>query len=379
MQAFATQNCHHQAMTPDRPLTPPIEPMLARPTDETLDSFEAAAFEPKWDGFRCLAFHLPSGPILQGRGRSRGTAEFVDLSYAFPELVAALADATNVGAVIDGEIVVAVENRLDFAALSSRLRPRSHAGGESIRRLAEQLPATFLAFDLLAAGPSTMDLPYLERSHRLIELAGSWGGPVHLTPSTQDHVTAERWFREYESAGVDGLIIKPLEDPYQPGIRAQWKLKHRRSADVVVGGWRSKVGRDGSDVVGSLLLGLYDSDGVLHYIGGTAAFTDVARRDLVTALADSQLPAGAAHPWLDSGQARVPGGASRWGAASPWRPLVPELVAEVGYDQIQDGRFRHPASFIRWRPDRDARSCDLGQFPDPKPASIGQLLDWAAP
>jgi ATP-dependent DNA ligase len=362
------------------PLRPPIEPMLARPAEGSwLDRFEDAAFEPKWDGFRCLVFRTGTEVIIQGRGRSRSNDETVDLAYAFPELIGPIRSAVPPETVLDAEIVVQHDGRLDFGALSSRLRPRSEAGGASITRLAERLPATLLAFDLLAAGVSIMPQPFLQRRQQLEALATGWLDPLRLTPSTLDQATAADWFHRYEAAGVDGLIVKPLADPYQPGKRTQWKIKHQRTADTVVAGWRSKPAKDGSEVVASLLLGLHDEQGLLHYVGGTAAFTDQMRRELAAMLDPLQIGPGQDHPWISPRGNRVPGGGNRWSSGKAWHPLVPSLVAEVSYDQLEGSRFRHPAGFIRWRPDRGPDSCGFGQFPVPIPTPIGELLDWAAP
>lgn len=359
--------------------------MLAKPAlSASLDQFEAVAFEPKWDGFRCLAFHLSDGIVLQGRGRSRSSDPrrpevIVDLGYAFPEVVGAVAECTRVGTVLDAEIVVQVGGRLDFPALSSRLRPRADSGARTIAALSDRLPATLLAFDLLAQGTVLLDAPFAERRRRLQDLAPTWSRGLRLTPSTEDPRTAGGWFTDYESAGVDGLLVKPLGDPYQPGKRAQWKVKHRRTADLVVAGWRPQAAKDGVEVVGSLLLGAYDHDGLLHYLGGTGALTQVARRALRADLARYALGPGDDHPWLGDSGARAPGGASRWGPGKAWHAVVPALVAEVDYDQLEGTRFRHPAAFMRWRPDRDPRSCGFDQFPASSPNEIGGLLGWAAP
>ncbi|MFM7146285.1 MAG: ATP-dependent DNA ligase [Actinomycetales bacterium] len=361
-------------------ITPPIEPMLAKPAPSaTLDQFHQVAFEPKWDGFRCLVFHLSSGIVLQGRGRSRSNAEVVDLAYAFPELVEWVAGATATGTVLDAEIVVRSEGHLDFGALAARLRPRAAAQRESIVTLAQGQPACLLVFDLLANPVPIMALPFIERRNLLREACTGWGEGLMLTPSTEDRSVAERWFNEYEQAGVDGLIAKPLHDPYIPGKRTQWKIKHHRTADMVVAGWRPQRAKDGSSVVGSLLLGLYDSDGALQYVGGTAAFTDAVRRELLAKVAPYRHAPTDSHPWLGSQGNRVPGGATRWGPGKDWEPLRPELVVEVTYDQLQGPRFRHPVSFSRWRPDRDPTTCGFDQFPPTMSTSISGLLDSAAP
>jgi ATP-dependent DNA ligase len=358
-------------------LQPPIEPMLAKPLGHELPDASDVAFEPKWDGFRCLLFRTEDTVLLQGRGRSRSSAEdVVDLAYAFPELVDAALDQIAVGTVLDGEIVVATGGRLDFTALSSRLRPRSEAGGSNISRLSAALPATLLLFDVLASPDDVMGQPFAARRALLEHLSATWTPPLFLTPSTQDRAIAWSWFSGFEAAGVDGLIVKPLSDPYQPGKRAQGKVKHLRTADVVVAGWRAhaRPAADGSPVVGSLLLGLHDDDGTLHYVGAASAFSARARADLVDLLAPLELPAEAPHPWRGNAQARIPGEANRWKKEQAWVALRPERVAEVTYDQLEGERFRHVAGFVRWRPDRGPRSCGFDQLEVPPAARIDDLL-----
>lgn len=359
-------------------LTPPIEPMLAKPIGHQVpDHIERSLFEPKWDGFRCLAFRSSGGVVLQGRGRSRASAdEVVDLAYAFPEVVAAIAQLP-VDTVVDGEIVVSRSGRLDFGALSSRLRPRSEAGGDSIRRLAADLPASFLAFDALWSSGGLLAEPFSRRREVLESLAADFDPPVLLTPTTSDPTIARSWFTGFEAAGVDGLIVKGLDDPYTPGKRVQGKIKHQRSADVVVAGWRqnARPGPDGAAVVGSLLLGLHDAAGRLHYVGATSAFDAATRRDLVEVLAPLSVPDGARHPWRGEPGVRVPGTASRWNKGQAWHAVSPDLVAEVTYDQLEEERFRHLAGFLRWRPDRDPGSCGYDQLERPSPADITGLFE----
>jgi ATP-dependent DNA ligase len=358
-------------------LTPPIEPMLARPLGHGLPSdTDGVSFEPKWDGFRCLLFRSGDDVVLQGRGRSAAAAgDIVDLAYAFPELVAAAREQVPAGTVIDGEIVVARAGRLDFAALSTRLRPRSEAGGANITRLSADLPASLLAFDVLWSDRDLMALPFSERRAHLEQLAASWRPPLLLTPTTRDRTVAQSWFDGFESAGVDGLIVKALTDPYMPGKRAQGKVKHQRTADVVVAGWRAHVrpGPDGAPVVGSLLLGLHDADGVLQYIGAASAFTAATRAQLVTLMGPLEV-IGDDHPWRGAIAGNVPGEASRWKKEQEWTAVRPELVAEVTYDQMEGPRFRHVAGFLRWRPDRGPASCGFDQLDIPPPARIEELL-----
>ena len=357
-------------------LTPPIEPMLAQPlSNPTLDSLHDVAFEPKWDGFRCLLFRMNSSVILQGRGRSRIAGEaYVDLAYAFPEIVTAALTQLPEGVVLDGEIVVIRGSRLDFAALSTRLRPRSEEGGPSIMKLSTEAPASLLAFDLLAEPDPLVSRPFKERRAALASLSRTWSAPLLLTPSTTDPAVATVWFTQYESSGIDGIIVKPLGEAYTPGKRSQGKVKHARTLDAIVAGWRPQVAKDGLTVVGSLLLGLHDSDGRLHYVGGTSAFTASMRTDLVHLLAPHAVPVGQAHPWVGAQTVRVPGGASRWSKGKDWRPVTPFLVVEVTYDQMEADRFRHSSGFVRWRPDRDASSCTFEQVPLVEPSSVEDLL-----
>lgn len=360
-------------------LHPPIEPMLAKPLGTVVPvDDQPLAFEPKWDGFRCLIFRDDSDDvILQGRGRSRGSAEeVIDLAYAFPEVVAAVLAQIPTDTVLDAEIVVPVDGRLDFSALSTRLRPRSEAGGTNITRLAGALPASLLAFDLLWSDGNLMTRPLSERRAVLESLARTWQPPLLLTPQTSDPAAAQDWFDRYESAGVDGIMVKHRDEPYAPGKRTQGKVKHQRTADVIVAGWRphAKPGAGGGDVVGSLLLGLYDDAGVLQYIGASSAFTAQVRAELVTLLAPYEVADGAAHPWRGATRGRIPGEANRWKKEQPWRALRAELVAEVSYDQLEGDRLRHVAGFLRWRPDRGPQTCDYAQLESPPVSDISGLL-----
>jgi ATP-dependent DNA ligase len=359
-------------------LRPPIEPMLAKPLGSTIPpASPEVSFEPKWDGFRCLVFRSVEGVVLQGRGRSRDSAdEVVDLAYAFPEIVKAVAAQMAPGLVVDGEIVLPHEGRLDFGVLSSRLRPRSEAGGANIARLAAAHPAMLLLFDVLWSGHDVQDKPLAERRQLLESLAAGWRAPILLTPTTGDPAVAARWFADFEAAGVDGLIVKDRTAPYTPGMRTQGKVKHERTADVVVAGWRphARPGADGQPVVGSLLLGLHDQAGTLHYVGASSAFTAATRAALVDLLEPHSVGEGQPHPWRGATTARVPGEASRWKREQAWTAVRPALVAEVGYDQMEGERFRHVAKFVRWRPDRAAASCAFDQLEVPPLARIIDLI-----
>jgi ATP-dependent DNA ligase len=359
-------------------LTPPIEPMLASPIGHAVpDDATDIVFEPKWDGFRCLVFRFDATVILQGRGRSRGSAEeVIDLAYAFPELVAECLLQLPSNTVIDGEIVAISGGRLDFGVLSTRLRPRSEAGGPSIAKLAEQHPATLLAFDALWIDGDLRERQYAERRSALASLSRGWAPPLLLTPSTTDAAVARTWFEGFEAAGVDGLMVKGLHDAYEAGKRIQGKVKHQRTVDVVVAGWRphSKPGPDGHEVVGSLLLGLYDESEVLQYVGVSSAFPAKTRASLIGLLEPYESSADELHPWRGEVRGRVPGEANRWKKEQPWRTLRPELVAEVTYDQFEGDRLRHVAQFARWRPDRTPESCTYDQVEWPPVAVIEDLL-----
>lgn len=358
----------------DLPFGPPVPPMLAKPVGDTVPDADSIPggllYEPKWDGFRILVFRGPDGVVLQPRRAD-------DLAYAFPEVVEA-ALALPSGTVLDGELVSAHDGRLWFEELQQRLRPRGEAGGWKITELAEQYPASFVAFDALAvAGRDLRDAPNEQRRAELAALAPGFPESFRLSPGTLDADTARRWFAVFEGAGLDGVVARPLAAPYQPGKRVLLKVKHRRSADVVVAGWRphKNPGPDGSPVVGSLLLGLYDEAGVLHHVGVASSFSAQRRAALVAELAPHALDDAAAHPWGQwlglggsaSARQRVPGGASRWsgGKDLSWVPLRPDLVAEVGYDHMEGDRFRHVAAFRRWRPDREPGSCGYDQLDRP--------------
>jgi ATP-dependent DNA ligase len=353
-------------------LTPPIDHMLAKPLGGAdLSSLRDVSFEPKWDGFRALVFRDGDSVVLQGRGRSK-TEGMVDLAYAFPELVSAMRAQLPRSVVIDGEIVVAMKGKLDFSLLQQRLRPRSEAGSGSIDRLAAELPALFLAFDLLADHQDHMHEPLHERRLRLEALAADWTPPLILTPATTSTTLAARWFTDFEAAGVDGLIVKPRNDPYLPGKRAQGKIKHERTVDAVVAGLRLQ----NDNAIASMLLGLYDANGVLQFVGATSAFTAARRRELRDEL--RLYETDGPHPWLEpvEGQ-RVPGAVNRWKKGSEaWIPLRPERVVEVIIDQMEADRFRHVAAFSRWRPDRDAASSTYEQVSSAPPATIADLLEF---
>jgi ATP-dependent DNA ligase len=348
---------------------PPIEPMLAKIAD-ALPGEPGFLFEPKWDGFRALVFCTGEQTLLQSR-------DLKPLNRYFPELVAALHDALPKGCVLDGEIVVTSPRGLDFDALQQRIHPAA----SRIAKLAKETPARFVAFDLLGAGgKSTMALPQAERRTRLERLLGSAKAPLHLTPVTRDRAEAERWLQQFEGAGLDGVIAKLESAVYQPGKRAMLKIKHVRSADCVVAGFRWY--KDRTDAIGSLLLGLYDEAGVLHHVGVTSSFTMAMRQQLLQELAPLREGAGESHPWRDWAGAevgdaqRMPGAQSRWsgGKDLSWQPLKPERVCEVKYDHLQGNRFRHAAVFLRWRPDKPPEDCRYDQLEVTTPYELAKVF-----
>ena len=337
------------------PIAPPIKPMLAKLTD-TLPTGDFL-YEPKWDGFRAIVFRGGSDVFIQSR-------DLKPLDRYFPEVHEVLLTQAPPGSVIDGEIVIATLEGLDFDALQMRLHPAA----SRVEKLARATPASFMAFDLLASGGrDRMGAPQEERRALLERLFEGMRRPLHLTPVTRDRRTAARWLERFEGAGLDGVIAKPAEAPYQPGKRAMIKVKHARTADCAVAGfrWHKSV----PDAVGSLLLGLYDDEGVLHHVGVTSTFTTAMRKKLVAELAPLRKNALTEHPWrgwaeAESGSARMPGGQSRWSAGKDlsWEPLRIERVCEVKYDHLQGDRFRHAATFLRWRTDKEPRDCRYDQL-----------------
>jgi len=331
--------------------------MLAKLAD-VLPEGGSWLFEPKWDGFRAIVFRGESDLFIQSR-------DLKPLDRYFPELHEALLDKLPRGSVVDGEIVITSPSGLDFDALQMRLHPAA----SRVAKLAKEIPASFVAFDLLAAaGRSVMDEAQSERRALLEKLLATSGPPVYLTPMTRDRVTAARWLDEFEGAGLDGVMAKPADGRYQPGKRAMIKVKHARTADCVVAGFRwYKTDRQ---VIGSLLLGLYDERGALQHIGVTSSFTMAMRRQLVTELAPLRHNALENHPWREWAEfdpqelKRMPGAQSRWSAGKDlsWEPLRIERVCEVKYDHLQGNRFRHAATFLRWRLDKRPKDCRYDQL-----------------
>ncbi|TVY00160.1 ATP-dependent DNA ligase [Mycolicibacterium porcinum] len=353
------------------PVMPPVSPMLAKPATTIPPD---ASYEPKWDGFRAVVFR-------DGDEVELGSRNERPMTRYFPELVEAAKAELPPRCVVDGEIVLPTENGLDFEALQLRLHPAA----SRVRLLAEQTPACFIAFDLLALGDDDLTArPFSERRAALVAALGS-GPTFHVTPATTDLPTARRWFDEFEGAGLDGLIAKPLTLTYQPDKRVMVKIKHQRTADCVVAGYR--LHKSGPDAVGSLLLGLYTDDNELASVGVIGAFPMARRRALFTEL--QPLVTGFDdHPWnwaaqvaADPDLARRYGGGSRWNAGKDlsFVPLRPERVVEVRYDHMEGRRFRHTAQFNRWRPDRDPRSCTYAQLEQPVTFRLNDIVPGLLP
>jgi ATP-dependent DNA ligase len=340
------------------PFNPPVEPMLAKLADE-LPRGDGFLYEPKWDGFRAIVFRGAGDVFIQSR-------DLRPLDRYFPELHDALVSGLPEGCVLDGEIVIATDHGLDFDALQMRLHPAASRAA----KLARETPSAFVAFDALAAdGEDLRQIAQHERRARLERLLARVKPPIYLTPMTRDPVLATEWLSRFEGAGLDGVIAKPLDAIYEPGKRAMMKIKHARTADCVVAGFRwHKEGRN--ERVGSLLLGLYDDGGRLHHVGVTSSFTMTRRKELVKELEPLRERALDAHPWREwatfdgAGATRMPGGQSRWSAGKDlsWEPLRIERVCEVKYDHMQGDRFRHAAVFQRWRPDKPPADCRYDQL-----------------
>ena len=347
--------------------------MLAKAVD-ALPTDDGWLFEPKWDGFRALVFR-------DGDEISTQSRDLKPLDRYFPELADPLRAALPDRCVLDGEIVIARAGALAFEALLLRIHPAA----SRVRLLAAESPASFVAWDLLALGDEDLRaVPQGERRARLETVLGAAAPPVHLTPATRDRALAADWFARFEGAGLDGVIAKRLEAPYQPGKRAMLKIKHQRAADCVVAGFRWHKNGPGTHV-GSLLLGLFDDDGTLHHVGITSSFSWDRRAALVDELAPLRDDALAGHPWSGwaewaaeqaaSGQ-RVPGATSRWnrGKDLSWEPLRAERVAEVAYDHLQGTRFRHATTFKRWRPDKPPEACRYDQLEEAAPFEIAHIF-----
>jgi ATP-dependent DNA ligase len=349
-------------------LAPPIEPMLAKLADE-LPPAGAYLYEPKWDGFRAIVFRGASDVYIQSRD-SR------PLDRYFPELHDALLARLPANCVVDGEIVIATAGGLDFDALQLRLHPAE----SRVAKLANETPASFVAFDLLATGKRDLiAMAQGERRALLERLLGKVRPPVYLTPVTRDRAIALDWLTRFEGAGLDGVIAKPESSRYLPGKRAMIKVKHARTAECVVAGFRWH--KSGKDALGSLLLGLYDDQGVLQHVGVTSSFTMAMRKQLVKELEPLRKDAMDGHPWRDwagaaAESSRMPGAQSRWSAGKDlsWEPLRIERVCEIKYDHMQGDRFRHAAIFLRWRPDKRPQDCRYDQLEVTKPYELERIF-----
>lgn len=322
-------------------------------------------YEPKWDGFRCIVFRDGEDVVLGSRNER-------PLTTYFPELVASLRANLPRRCVVDGEIVIAGPHGLDFDALGQRIHPAE----SRIRMLSESTPASFVAFDLLALGKSDLRArPYAARRQELEKALAKANPPVHLTPVTTDPVVARDWFARFEGAGLDGVVVKAGDLRYQPDKRVMVKVKHERTADCVVGGFRWHKAGNG---IGSLLLGLFDAAGVLHHVGVASGFSVARRKEFVEVLEPYRKDALANHPWNSGSEpdGRVPGGQSRWSGGKDlrWDALRPELVVEVSYDHLQGDRFRHATSFVRWRPERDPATCTYAQLDAPVPTELDEVF-----
>ncbi|MFD6396876.1 ATP-dependent DNA ligase [Nocardia sp. NPDC060249] len=354
----------------DLPVMPPVRPMLAKSTP-SLPRESGLSYEPKWDGFRCIVFR-------DGDEIELGSRNDRPLTRYFPELAELLKAALPQRCVIDGEIVVVTEHGLDFDTLQQRLHPAA----SRVAKLAAETPASFVAFDLLALGDRDLTAePFAQRRRELESLLDAAPGRIHLTPITHDPDVAQDWFTRFEGAGFDGVMAKSDELAYLQDKRVMLKIKHERTADCVVAGYR--MHKDGEGV-GSLLLGLFDDEGNLHHVGVASSFTAARRRELLDELAPLRENALDDHPWRNWADAvaqanadgKMPGGQSRWsgGKDLSWEPLRPELVAEVRYEHVQSGRFRHGGRLARFRADRTPDSCTYAQLDEVAPAELDAIF-----
>jgi ATP-dependent DNA ligase len=355
------------------PFQPPLEPMLAKPADG-LPTGDGWLYEPKWDGFRALVFK--DGDELYTQSR-----ELKPLDRYFPELAAPLRTHLPERCVLDGEIVIAGEAGLEFEALLLRIHPAA----SRVAMLAAESPASFVAWDLLALDDEDLrSTPQEERRARLEAVLAGAAPPIHLTPATRDRDLAADWFDRFEGAGLDGVVAKRLDGPYQPGKRAMIKVKHQRTADCVVAGFRWHTDGHGTRI-GSLLLGLFGDAGTLHHVGVTSSFTMERRAELVSFLEPYRMTDLTGHPWAEWGEwaaaseaagQRVPGATSRWnrGKDLTWEALRPELVCEVAFDHLQGDRFRHGTTFLRFRTDREPASCRYDQLAETPAYELARIF-----
>ncbi|WET82288.1 ATP-dependent DNA ligase [Amycolatopsis sp. QT-25] len=350
------------------PVMPPVKPMLAKAVHE-LPRTPGLRYEPKWDGFRCVVFRDGDEVVLGSRNDR-------PLTRYFPELVDLLKDALPERCVVDGEIVLVTEGGLDFEALQLRLHPAA----SRVTKLAAETPASFVVFDLLALDDRDLTPePFGERRKLLENVVDTKFARVHLTPLSEDPDLAQDWFTRFEGAGFDGVMAKPADAPYEQDKRVMWKVKHQRTADCVVAGFRWH--KDGAGV-GSLLLGLYDDEGVLNHVGVATSFTAARRRELVDELAPLRENALESHPWREWAEAheeaggRLPGAGSRWAPKKDlsWEPVRIEWVAEVRYEHVEGTRFRHGGRLVRFRPDREPASCTYAQLEEVPPAELATMF-----
>ena len=359
----------------DLPIQPPLEPMLAKASDNLPDG-DGWLFEPKWDGFRAIVFRAGDEVLIQSR-------DLKPLDRYFPELAAPLRASLPERCVIDGEVVIATDGGLAFESLLLRIHPAA----SRVKMLAEETPASFVGWDLLALGDEDLrSVPQGERRARLEAVFAGVEPPIHLTPATLDRALAADWFDRFEGAGLDGVIAKKIDALYQPGKRAMLKIKHQRTADCVVAGFRWHKNGPGTHV-GSLLLGLFDDGGKLHHVGVTSSFTWDKRAALVDVLEPLRKNATEGHPWhewaewssmgsADASGQRLPGATSRWnrGKDLSWEPLRPERVVEVAYDHLQGDRFRHGTTFVRWRTDKQPADCRYDQLEETAAYEIAKIF-----
>jgi ATP-dependent DNA ligase len=357
------------------PFDPPLEPMLAKPSNGLPDG-DGWLYEPKWDGFRAIVFRDGDETLIQSR-------DLKPLDRYFPELAAPLRASLPDRCVVDGEVVIAQDGELAFESLLLRIHPAA----SRVAMLGEETPASFVAWDLLALDDEDLrGLPQVDRRARLEKVLTGVKAPVHLTPATRDRATAADWFDRFEGAGLDGVIAKRLDAPYQPGKRAMLKVKHQRTADCVVAGFRWHKNGPGTHV-GSLLLGLYDDAGKLHHVGITSSFSWDRRGALTKELEPLRENAAEGHPWgewaewaawgaADASGQRLPGATSRWsrGKDLSWEPLCAERVVEVAYDHLQGDRFRHSTTFVRWRTDKSPADCRYDQLEETAAFEIAKIF-----
>ncbi len=353
------------------PIDRPFAPMLAKLSREVPER-DDCLFEPKWDGFRCIVFRDGDDLDLQSRNSK-------PLLRYFPELRDPLLRVLPERCVVDGEIVIVSDRGLDFDALQLR----QHPAESRVRKLSAEIPATFVAFDLQAEGEdSVLNTPFRQRRQRLEAILAVSEPSIVLTPATLSAELARDWFARFEGAGFDGVVAKPLDDVYTPGQRTLLKVKHERTCDCAIGGFR--VHKDGNGV-GSLLVGLHDNDGRLHHVGVAAGINAATRSELLLILEPYRANALDGHPWSEWAQAvaharadgtRLPGGPSRWNATKDlsWEPVRVELVVEVAYEELLNGRFRHNARFRRVRTDRDPVTCRFDQLEAVAPAELRHLF-----